>query len=76
MASLGVRLPDNLDQRLSDLAKRTHRSKSHYVIEALEEYLLINEETLQTIAKYEDDRRNNRLKTFSLDEIKAQYGLD
>ncbi|MBX3487318.1 MAG: ribbon-helix-helix protein, CopG family [Candidatus Paracaedibacteraceae bacterium] len=76
MASLGVRLPDNLDKRLRDLAKRTHRSKSHYVIEALEEYLIINEETLQTIAKYEEDKRNGRLKTVSLDEIKAQYDLD
>ena len=31
---LAVRLPEQLDQRLSDLAKQTHRTKSYYVKQA------------------------------------------
>ncbi len=35
----GVRLPENLQNRLDTLAHKTHRSKSFYVREALSKYL-------------------------------------
>ncbi|MFT5757588.1 MAG: putative transcriptional regulator [Alteromonadaceae bacterium] len=36
---LGVRLDNELESRLSALAKRTHRSKSHHAKEALARYI-------------------------------------
>lgn len=36
---LGVRLPRNLETRLARLAKRTGRTKSYYVRQALEQFL-------------------------------------
>ena len=74
--ALGVRLPEDLDQRLGNLAKKTHRSKSYYVTEALKDYLEANEKTLCAIAAYEEDLRNGTLKTFSLEEIKKRHDLD
>ena len=38
---LGVRLPEDLDRRLSELAAETKRPKSYYVKEAILEYLNI-----------------------------------
>ncbi|MGQ3888747.1 TraY domain-containing protein [Legionella sp. CNM-1927-20] len=32
---LAVRLPEKLEQRLSELAEQTHRSKSYYVKQAI-----------------------------------------
>ncbi|MGS2724887.1 CopG family ribbon-helix-helix protein [Porticoccus sp. GXU_MW_L64] len=36
---LGVRLDENLEQRLTALAEKTHRSKSHHAKEALRRYI-------------------------------------
>jgi RHH-type transcriptional regulator, rel operon repressor / antitoxin RelB len=73
---LGIRLPENLSYRLTSLSKNTHRSKTHYVIEALQDYLDIHEETLNTIAKYERERRNGTLKTLSLEEAMKELEID
>ena len=37
--TLSIRMPDDLDIRLTDLAKKTGRSKSFYVRKAVEEKL-------------------------------------
>lgn len=73
---LGVRLPEQLEHRLTDLARVTHRSKTHYVIEALEGFLEANEETLKTIARYEEQRRNGTLKTHSLEDVMKELGIE
>ena len=73
---LGVRLPDTLDQRLAQLAQKTHRPKSFYVKEALEAYLDAHESELSAIAEYEEQVRNGTLRTYSLEEIKKLYDLD
>ena len=41
---LAVRLPDLLEERLSHLAKQTHRSKSYYVKQAIQDFLDEQEE--------------------------------
>lgn len=74
--TLGVRLPEELEKRLTSLAKETHRSKTYYVTEALIAYLEAHERELRAIAAYEEQRRNGTLKTFSLEEIKKRHGLD
>lgn len=73
---LGVRLPESLDQRLGELAAKTHRAKSFYVKEALEAYLNAYESDLIAIAEYEEKVRNGTLVTYSLEEIKKRHGLD
>lgn len=37
--AIALRLPSDLDKRLTTLAKKTHRSKSYFVREALETYI-------------------------------------
>ena len=37
--SFVIRLPEDLDRRLTKLAKKTHRSKSFYAREAIENYI-------------------------------------
>jgi RHH-type rel operon transcriptional repressor/antitoxin RelB len=73
---LGVRLPEDLDKRLSALAIQTKRPKSFYVKEAIAEYLDEHESTYQAIAEYEKQKRNGTLVTYTLEEIKQRNGLD
>ncbi len=73
---LGVRLPESLDQRLGQLAQKTHRPKSFYVKEALEEYLNAHEEMFAALADYEEQVKSGTLVTYSLEEIKKHHGLD
>lgn len=39
MMAIAIRLPEELENKLSSLAKKTKRSKSFYVREAIEHYL-------------------------------------
>ena len=73
---LAVRLSEDLERRLSTVAKKTHRTKTHYVEEALKAYLDAYERDLMIIADYEEQRRNDTLKTYTLEEIKKRHGLD
>lgn len=73
---LGVRLPEDLNRRLTNLAKNTHRSKTHYVIEALQDYLEAHEETLKVVAKYEEQRRKGTLKTHSFEDVMKELKID
>ena len=66
---LGVRLPEDLDHRLSKLASQTKRPKSFYVKEAIAEYLDEHESVYQAIAAYEAQKKNGTLKTYTLEEI-------
>jgi RHH-type rel operon transcriptional repressor/antitoxin RelB len=72
---LGVRLPEELDRRLSLLASQTNRPKSYYVKEALLEYLDEHESLYQTIAAYEAQKKAGTLKTCSLEELQKRHGL-
>jgi RHH-type rel operon transcriptional repressor/antitoxin RelB len=73
---LGVRLPDELDRRLSSLAVKTNRTKSFYVKEAIAEYLDEHEDIYQAISEYEADKKAGTLKTYTLEEIKLRNGLE
>ena len=59
IAMLAVRLPEQLESRLTTLAKSTHRSKSYYVQRALEEFLADQEDHLLALARLE--KNNPRL---------------
>ena len=66
--ALSIRLPDDVEARLERLAKKTGRSKSFYVREAIEAHLqdledvYLAEKTLAAV-------REGRESTTSLDEL-------
>lgn len=51
-----VRLPKELDKRLSRLAEKTERPKSYYLIKALEDFLNTKEAYLLKIASLPHDQ--------------------
>jgi RHH-type rel operon transcriptional repressor/antitoxin RelB len=70
-----VRLPDELNERLTLLAKRTGRTASYYLREALEEYIDEMEDIYlaeQTLARV----RRGEERTYSLDEVEHELGLE
>lgn len=72
---LAVRMPAELEERLTRLAKLTGRTKTYYVREALEEHLddiedaYLAEGTLEEI-------RTGKQGTVSLDSLIEEYGLE
>jgi len=72
---LNVRLSVETENRLKEISKKTHRTKTFYVEEAIRAYLDAHERDLMVIADYEEQRRNGTLKTYSLEEIKKRHGL-
>lgn len=71
---LAIRLPEELEKRLADLAKRTGRTKTFYAREAIERHL----EDLEDIylADLELQRvRDGDSPTYSLEEVMRQHGL-
>ena len=63
-AVTSMRIPTELNERYSRLAKETGRSRSFYVNEALQE----------AIDRFEYYRAG-RLETYSIDEVRAHCGL-
>ena len=70
---LAIRLPDDIEERLEKLAKKTGRTKSYYVRQAILEYIedledyYLAEERLKSFDEY---------KTIPLEEITKRYGLE
>jgi len=75
MSSVSLRLPENLSKRLTKLAKRTGRTKSFYMIEAIREHLDDLEDLYlaeqRLIALHE-----GRSRTYSLEEVVRDLGLE
>ena len=71
---VGVRVPDEVDRRLNQLAQLTGRSKSYYIREALVEHLTELEDIY--LADHVTERiRKGQERTFSLDEAERLLGL-
>lgn len=70
---LAIRLPAEIEKRLEELAKKTGRTKSYYVRQAILEYLgdledyYLAEERLRTFGE---------AKAIPLEEIMNRYGLE
>jgi len=71
--TLAVRLPDDLEKRLQGLAKKTRRTKSSFVCEALAEYLQDQEDYYDAL---EISQRVDKglEKTYTLDEASKMLG--
>lgn len=74
MASVSIRLPDEIVQRLQHLADITGRSKSFYMIEAIREHL-DDLEDLYLAEQRLIDLRAGRSRTYTLEEVERDLGL-
>lgn len=73
-ALTAIRAPEDVMDRYTRLAKRTGRSRSFYVNEALADSI-DQLEYEYGILKQVEDYRAGRLETYSLDEVRAHCGL-
>ena len=75
MSSVSLRLPENLSKRLTKLAKRTGRTKTFYMLEAIREHLDELEDLYlaeqRLIALHE-----GRSRTYSLEEVVRDLDLE
>jgi RHH-type rel operon transcriptional repressor/antitoxin RelB len=71
---LALRLPEEIERRLSALAKRTGRTKSFYAREAILEHLdnleaeFLSDQVLKRVQEGQE-------KTWTLDELERELGL-
>ena len=75
MDTVSLRLPDDLSRRLQQLADRTGRSKTFYMIEAIQEHL----DDLEDLYLAEQrllNLRAGKSRTLPLDEVMKQHGMD
>ena len=74
MTAISVRLPDDIVNRLNQLAALTGRSKSFYITEAILEHL-DDLEDIYLAEKRLEDIRAGRSKTYTLEEVERDLGL-
>lgn len=75
MSTITARIPDDLNEALTQVAKQTERSKSHIILKAIQNYVL---ELQEDIEDYNDAERilaqNNP--TYSLEEVMKELGFE
>ncbi len=71
---LAIRLPEDIEVRLTNLAKRTGRSKTFYAREAILEHL-DDLEDLYLAEQVMLRVRSGEERTYTLDEVEARLGL-
>jgi RHH-type rel operon transcriptional repressor/antitoxin RelB len=71
---LTVRLPENLEKRLNELASATKRPKSYYVREALERVLEDLEDAYLAETAYEKLLKSGK-QPKSIDQVERDLGL-
>lgn len=69
--SIAVRLPEELEKRLDRIAKKTHRSKSFFVRQALENQIEDLEDYYEALAILENPGR-----LYTLEEIRERHDLE
>ena len=70
-----VRLSEDLQNRLTALSEKKHRSKSFYVKKALERLLEEEEDYADALVSYEEYLRSGK-KGFTLDEMKQRHEVE
>lgn len=68
---LSVKLPEATEKRLDILSKKTHRPKSFYVREAIEEYLKEHEDAWLALERLSD----KNAKYYTTEELEKRLGL-
>lgn len=75
MHAVSLRLPDQLGERLAHLAERTGRSKTYYMLEAIQEHIdnlediYLAEEVLQRVRRGEE-------RIYSAEEVEAMLNVE
>ncbi|MBO5481839.1 MAG: ribbon-helix-helix protein, CopG family [Spirochaetaceae bacterium] len=69
-----IRLDTMIIERLNELARKTGRTKSYYIKEAIEENL-VDMELVYLAQSRAEDVRKGKSKTISWEEVKQQNGL-
>jgi RHH-type rel operon transcriptional repressor/antitoxin RelB len=72
---LAIRLPEEIEARLENLAKLTGRTKTFYAREAILEYLEDMEDLYEAEQRVADIKAG-RGKTIPLEEVMKQYGME
>lgn len=72
---LAIRLPEDLEKRLADLARRTGRTKTFYAREAIERHLG-DLEDYYLAAEIAQRVRDGGEPVYSLEEVGRELGLD
>ena len=75
MSAVSIRLPDDVSARLQDLAQRTGRSKTFYMVEAIREHL----DDLEDVYLAEQrliDLRAGKTQAVPMEEVMKRYGLE
>jgi RHH-type rel operon transcriptional repressor/antitoxin RelB len=75
MTAVSLRLPDDVVDRLANLAKLTGRSKTFYMVEAICEHI----DDLEDLYLAEQrllDSRAGKSKSLPLEEVMKVYGLE
>ena len=75
MGAVSLRLPDDVSRRLQQLADRTGRSKTFYMLEAIQEHL-DDLEDLYLAEQRLIDLRAGKSETVPLGEVMKRYGVD
>jgi len=70
-----IRIPKEIETRLSFLSEQTGRTKSFYIKEALLEHIT-DLEDIYIAEKRLEDIRAGRTKTVSLQEVMKEHGMD
>jgi len=68
---ISIRLPEEMEARINNLAKSTQRSKSFFVKEALSNYLDDMEDYYEVLKRQHDTSRN----LISLEELENALGI-
>lgn len=72
---ISIRLPEEIEHRLNELAARTGRSKTFYATEAIQEHL-DDLEDLYLAEQSLIEVRAGRSETIPLEEVMRQYGIE
>ena len=75
MYATSLRLPDDIVQRLTELAERTGRSKTFYILEAIREHL----DDLEDIYIAEQrlaELRAGKSRTYTSEEVEAMLNVE
>lgn len=75
MKAVSLRLPDELSERLSNLASHTGRTKTFYIVEAIKDHISDLEDLYLAEQRYVD-LKAGRSDTESLEVVMERYGLE
>lgn len=73
--SISIRLPEDIESRLDALAKKSGRTKTWYIREAILVHL-DDLEDLYLAEKRLEDIRAGRTQTIPLEEVMKRYGVE